>query len=88
MLFRSFESFPVVRANIDTNKHVNNGQYVLMGEQLLPENFKTRQIRADYRNAAKLGDIIVPKIAKLDDAYIVVLSDPDGNPYTTLEFKQ
>lgn len=79
--------FPVVRANIDTNKHVNNGQYIKMGEEFLPADFKTREMRADYRQAAKLGDIIIPNVMQTDDSYIVVLSDTEGKPYTTLEFK-
>ena len=32
-IMESYDPFPVVRANIDTNKHVNNGQYVLMSEE-------------------------------------------------------
>lgn len=79
--------FPVVRANIDTNKHVNNGQYIKMGEEFLPADFKIRQMRADYRQAAKLGDIITPRVIQTDDSYLVVLSDSEGKPYTTLEFK-
>ncbi len=84
---KQLDSFPVVRANIDTNKHVNNGQYILMGKELLPEEFKIRKMRADYRSAAKLGDFITPMIANINDGYIVVLADSKGNPYTTIEFK-
>ncbi len=85
---KPYEPFPVVRANIDTNQHVNNGQYVLMGEELLPENFKIRQMRADYRKAAKLGDLIIPKVTHLDETSIVVLSSTDDTPFASLEFKQ
>lgn len=82
-------SFPVVNANLDTNGHVNNGQYILMGEEFLPENFKVRQMRADYRKSALLGDTIVPMVTPVDESlYIVVLADTNGKPYTSLEFKQ
>lgn len=84
---KELEPFPVVRANIDTNKHVNNGQYVLMGQEFLPENFKIKQMRTDYRKAAKLGDYIRPMIVESKDTFVVVLADTKGNPYTTLEFK-
>lgn len=80
-------SFPVVRSNIDTNNHVNNGQYINMAEEFLPEEFKIKEMRADYKNAAKLGDIIIPKIAQVDNGYIIVLSDTKGKPYTIMEFK-
>ena len=83
----SLSPFPVVRANIDTNKHVNNGQYIKMAEEFISEDFKTREMRADYRQAAKLGDIIVPHVTQTNNSYIVVLSDTKGKPYTTLEFK-
>ena len=44
-------------------------------------------MRADYRQAAKLGDIIVPHVTQTNNSYFVVLSDTKGKPYTTLEFK-
>ena len=56
-------------------------------QQFLPNNYKVNQLRADYRKAAKLGDIITPMISNVDGVYTVVLANSDGNPYTTLEFK-
>ena len=84
----SFDPYPVVRANIDTNHHVNNGQYVLMGEHFLPENYNVRQMRADYRKAAKLGDLITPKVAMVGDVSSVALADTNGKAFTTIKFKQ
>jgi acyl-ACP thioesterase len=84
----SLEAFPVIRSNIDTNNHVNNGQYIKMAQEFLPSNFNIKQMRAEYRMSAVLGDMIVPMISHLDDTYTVVLANTDGKPYTIIEFKQ
>lgn len=80
-------AFPVIRSNIDTNNHVNNGQYIKMAEELLPAGFLIRQMRAEYRKSAVLGDIIIPKTYESDGIITVVLAGQDGIPYTIIEFK-
>ena len=82
----TFSSFPVVRSNIDTNNHVNNGQYIKMAEEFLPENFNVSVMRAEYRKQAVLGDIIHPMAAYGDNTCSIVLANEAGNPYTILEF--
>lgn len=82
----SLTPFSVIRSNIDTNNHVNNGQYIKMAEEFLPEGFVIKQMRADYRKAAKLEDLIIPKVAKTQDGYIVVLADTEDKPFTIIEF--
>lgn len=80
--------FPVIRANIDTNNHVNNGQYIKMAEEFLPGGFRIKQMRAEYRMSAVLGDIIVPMVCREEDTYTAVLANTDGKPYTIIEFRQ
>jgi medium-chain acyl-[acyl-carrier-protein] hydrolase len=79
--------FPVVKSNIDSYNHVNNGQYIKMAEEFLPEDFMVRQMRVEYRAQAKLGDIIVPMISNSDNLYTVVLADSSHRPYAILEFQ-
>lgn len=81
-------SFPVIKSNIDTNNHVNNGQYIKMAEEYLPIDFPLKQLRAEYRNSACLGDIIVPKISSTDQRYTVVLADAEHAPYAIIEFER
>ena len=50
------EPFLVKRSNIDTNHHVNNGQYIMMAQDYLPEDFEVKQIRAEYKTSAVYGD--------------------------------
>ena len=46
------EPFAVHRFCIDSNHHVNNGKYVLMAEEFLPEQFLVSELRVEYRKAA------------------------------------
>lgn len=59
---KEYPSFAVRPHHLDTNHHVNNGQYVLMAQEYLPADFTVKQMRAEYKNQAKLGDIIVPSV--------------------------
>ncbi len=80
--------FPVRKSNIDSYKHVNNGQYIKMAEEFLPEDFNISLLRVEYRKQAVLGDIIHPMISLADHTCHIVLSDDSGKPYTILEFSK
>ena len=80
-------SFNVVKSNIDSYNHVNNGQYIKMAEEYLPECFIVSQMRAEYRMSAVLGDIIVPKISNDSDCYTIVLSNSENKPFAIMEFQ-
>ena len=82
----SKEAFDVVPSNIDSNHHVNNGQYVKMAETFLPKDFHIRKLRVEYRNAAKLGDVIYPRISHQNDSFLVSLEDETIKPYAIIEF--
>ena len=85
---KSYDSFTVIKSNLDTNDHVNNGQYIKMAEEYLPPEFKIKQLRAEYRMSALLGDTIVPMVNESKDTYTVVLADTKGTPYTVIEFER
>lgn len=76
----------VVSSNLDTNNHVNNGQYIKMAEEFLPDNFNIKEMRADYRVSALLGDIIYPKYHITDKECTVVLCQNNNKPYTIIKF--
>ena len=76
----------VLRQQIDTNHHVNNGQYVQMAEEFLPEGFQIRQMRAEYKKAAMLHDVIVPMACHQDGVCTVALCDEEKRPYASVEF--
>lgn len=84
----AYPPITVTKMLLDTNNHVNNGQYVRLAESCLPEGFFIRSMRAEYRRAAVLGDIICPLLTLCADAKhcYVALNDAGGNTYAIIEF--
>lgn len=71
---RRLESVRVLRADIDYNRHMNNANYVRMAMELLPEDFRVRGLRVEYRVAAKLGDVLTPTVYLTDGGLVVTLA--------------
>lgn len=80
------DAFEVHSWHLDTNHHVNNGQYVQMAAGLLPADFSIGQMRAEYKKQAVLGDTIVPKLHMEASVCTVALCQTDGKPYAVVEF--
>ena len=85
------ESIQIKEWHLDTNHHVNNGQFVRMGLDLLPENTCIKQLRAEYKKQALLSDIVIPYIGTNtpDDStqcYCVSLQDSQHDVYVNMEF--
>lgn len=81
------EPFPIHVYHLDVNHHVNNGQYVQLAAEYLPEDFEIRQMRAEYRKSAVLGDVIYPRVGLAEGCYTVSLGDEKGRPYAVIEFR-
>lgn len=81
-----YESFKIRKMNLDTNNHVNNGQYVQMAAEYLEEDIKLSEIRVEYKKSAMLGEKIIPKVFKNSKEYIVTLNDTEDNIYATVQF--
>ncbi len=77
---------PIQKYFIDTNRHVNNANYVMVAEGYLPEGFAVREIRAEYKKAAVLNDVFFPRVTITDNEVTVVLADEKGKPYATVLF--
>lgn len=82
------ETIAVKKHHLDTNHHVNNGQYVAMAMEYLPENFVIGQMRAEYKKQAWLNDVLYPYVAVQDGCWWISLRDGDGVPYVNVEFGQ
>jgi acyl-ACP thioesterase len=78
------EPVSVMRADIDYNRHMNNANYVRLAMELLPDCFEIRNLRVEYRIAAKLGDRLTPILYQTDGGYIVSLTI-DGQPSAIIE---
>ena len=82
------EPLRVGRFHIDTNRHVNNGKYITMAEEYLPETFKVKEVRAEYKKAAVFSDVIFPKAGKEEKKVTVSLENETGEPYAVIEFME
>jgi acyl-ACP thioesterase len=80
-------SITVIKSNIDSYNHVNNGQYIKIAEEYLPDHFMIQTMRVEYRKQAVLGDLLIPMISKTSDSYTVALSDTSQKPYAIIEFR-
>ena len=79
------DCFPVRKAHIDTNYHVNNGQYVQMAMEVIPEDYEICELRVEYKKAATLGDLLVLMMAKEENKIVVGICNEAGNPYAIVE---
>lgn len=62
--------------HLDTNHHVNNGQYVRMALDCLNRDCRVRQLRTEYKKQSYLNDVLTPYIAaSAEGIYVVVLKD-------------
>lgn len=77
---KSVEKEPVrvSRFYIDTNHHMNNGKYILVAEEYLPEQVFVCGLRAEYRKAAMLGDMLYPVVTMEEKQITVTLADEKG----------
>ena len=82
------EAFTVQKHHLDTNHHVNNCQYVQMAMDYLPENYKIYQMRAEYKQQARLNDQICPGKAEADGVTKILLNDRNNKPYAVVEFME
>ena len=81
------DTFLIHEYHLDVNHHVNNGQYVQLAGDYLPEGFQIRQMRAEYKKSALLGDVIYPRLGRVEDRFVILLGDAKGAPYATVEFR-
>ena len=72
--------------HLDSNHHVNNGQYVKLAMSALGEEENISSLRIDYRKQAHLGDTIYPVVYKIDNKSIVALYDENKSAFSVAEF--
>ena len=80
----------VTEQHLDTNHHVNNGQYIAFADRIIrqqDEEFATRRINVQYKSMARLGDVIVPKLHVVDGGYAVDLADKRGTTFAIVSMK-
>ncbi len=78
--------FKVKEYHLDTNHHVNNGQYVRMAMFVLGMDRRAKEVRVEYKKQALLGDIIIPVVYNEKNQAYVALNGEDGKTYTIVQF--
>lgn len=89
---RNAEEIVVRKHHLDTNNHVNNGQYIRMAlESLSDKNRNVVSLRAEYKKQALLGDILYPVVIKSNmgdnKVYTVSLNDKDEEPVCVVQIR-
>lgn len=73
--------------HLDSNHHVNNGQYVKLAMSSIGEDVEVSSIRVDYRKQAVLGSVIYPVVYEQDGAYVIALYAEDGKAFSVMEVR-
>lgn len=81
------ERFQIRKYQIDSNQHMNNVEYVKLAMETLPDGIVIRQLRAEYKKAALLGDIVTAVVIETKGKHQVVLKDTEGGIYAVVEFE-
>lgn len=77
----------IVPSHLDSNHHVNNQQYIQIAQSALPGEIQVRQLRAEYKRQAKLGDLIYPVVYPVGDGYVVALNMENGRSFAVVSFQ-
>lgn len=80
------EPIVIKKHHLDTNHHVNNGQYVSIAMEFLPEDFAVAQLRAEYKKQSFLDDVLYPCVSAEPDRCVINLADAEGNTHAAVEF--
>ncbi len=78
--------FKIRRYQIDSNQHMNNVEYVRLAMEVLPQDAAIRELRAEYKKAARCGDEVTAAAVEAEGRHQVVLSDTEGSVYAVVEF--
>lgn len=72
---------------IDSNGHMNNAQYINVAMNYVPKNAKITEFRVEYKNAAYLGEVILPVVFEGDQMVGVQLRNAKNECiFANLEF--
>ncbi|MBO7675314.1 MAG: acyl-[acyl-carrier-protein] thioesterase [Atopobiaceae bacterium] len=81
----------VLEHNLDINGHVNNAQYVAMADYVVraaDKDLDVARLLVQYKNAAQLGDVIVPHLYVEDTGYAVDLTNVDGESFAIVRMER
>ena len=71
-------------ANVEVT---DDGKYILVAEEYLPEQVFVCGLRVEYRKAAMLGDMLYPVVTMEEKQITVTLADEKGASYAIICFQ-
>lgn len=83
------ETITIKSYHLDTNQHVNNGQFIRIAMDSLEQDFHIIQLRAEYKKQVLLGDTLIPHISRTDEGrHVVVLENGEGDICCIVELEE
>lgn len=83
---KEMEHIKVRKAQIDSNHHVNNAEYIAMAYEYLPEHVMLKQLRTEYKKPALMYEEVVPIVYDMEGKMIVQLNSLQNEIYAVVEF--
>lgn len=81
----SRQKIRIGKERIDTNGHMNNGQYVCLAAEYLEEQAKIRRLRVEYKKEVRYQDEIMPVVYENGAVVQVALEDAEGAVVAVVE---
>lgn len=88
---RQASPIQVSEQHLDTNRHVNNAQYVMFALDAIAElghPLDVHRIAVQYRTMAWLGNKIVPLVHVCEAGYTVELTNGEGATYAVVKLQE
>ncbi len=83
------EKVQIRPCHLDTNHHVNNGQFVRIAIDNLERSCQIRQLRAEYKKQVVLGDVLIPYIMATENGKsFIVLKDEEDQICCIVELQE
>ncbi len=83
---REAPAFTALRAQADTNGHINNARYADLADELIPADAAVRQMRFEYKASFMPGDLIIPRVYDTAEGCIMTFSNSSGNVCAVVEY--
>ena len=80
------EPFYVRRDHLDSNGHVNNGQFVRMAMEYLPPNVRVLELRVEYKQQLRPDQLVFPHVADEPDGGVVTLETKESGVCAVVAF--
>ena len=75
--------------HLDTNHHVNNGQYVRIAIDSLQKDCHISQLRAEYKKQVRLHEVLTPYIVRTEKGgYVVDLRNQENETCCIVEIEE